>query len=37
MAANLLTRIMDGQTVEALRVDIETRLVVRESTGPAPV
>ena len=35
MAANLLTRLIDGQRVEALRVDLETRLVMRESTGPA--
>jgi LacI family transcriptional regulator len=37
MAVTLLTRIIDGQTVDPLRVEIGTRLVVRESTGPAPV
>jgi LacI family transcriptional regulator, galactose operon repressor len=36
MAVTLLTRIIDGQTVDPLRVEIGTRLVVRESTGPAP-
>jgi LacI family transcriptional regulator len=31
---NLLTRILEKQRVEALRVELATRLVVRESTGP---
>jgi len=33
---NLLTRMLEKQRVEALRVELATRLVVRESTGPAP-
>ncbi len=37
MAVTLLTRIIDGQTVDPLRVEIGTRLVVRESTGPVPL
>ena len=35
-AVSLLNRLIDGQRVEALRVELGTRLVVRESTGPAP-
>src|SRR5262245_3723098 len=31
---NLLTRILEKQRVEALRVELATRLVVRETTGP---
>jgi LacI family transcriptional regulator len=33
---NLLTRMLERQRVEALRVELATRLVVRESTGPPP-
>jgi len=33
---NLLTRMLEKQRVEALRVELATRLVVRESTGPPP-
>ena len=33
---SLLTRLLDHQRVEALHVELATRLVVRESTGPAP-
>jgi LacI family transcriptional regulator len=33
-AVSLLNRLVDGQRVEALRVELATRLVVRESTGP---
>lgn len=33
-AVNLLARLLDGQRVEALRVELATRLVVRESTAP---
>ncbi len=36
MAVSLLVRLLDRQRVEALRVELATRLVVRESTGPAP-
>jgi LacI family transcriptional regulator, galactose operon repressor len=35
-AVNLLRRLMDGQRVETLHVELGTRLVVRDSTGPAP-
>jgi LacI family transcriptional regulator len=37
MAVNLLVRLLDGHQVEALHVELATELVVRESTGPAPV
>jgi LacI family transcriptional regulator len=33
---NLLTRMLEKQRVETLRVELATRLVVRESTGPPP-
>jgi LacI family transcriptional regulator len=36
MGVSLLTRILDGQRVDALRMELATRLVVRESTGPPP-
>jgi LacI family transcriptional regulator len=36
MAVSLLVRLLDKQRVEALRVELATRLVVRESTGPPP-
>ena len=36
-AVSLLNRLIDGQRIEALRVELSTRLIVRESTGPAPV
>jgi LacI family transcriptional regulator len=35
-AVSLLMRMLDRQRVEALRVELATRLVVRSSTGPAP-
>jgi LacI family transcriptional regulator len=35
-AVSLLTRMLERQRVEALRVELATRLVVRETTGPAP-
>jgi LacI family transcriptional regulator len=35
MAVSLLVRLLDKQRVEALRVELATRLVVRESTAPA--
>ncbi len=31
---SLLTRILDGQRVDALRMELSTRLVIRESTAP---
>ena len=34
MAAGLLTRLVEGQRVEALGVELGTKLVVRESTAP---
>jgi LacI family transcriptional regulator len=33
---SLLTRLLDGQRVDALRMELSTKLVVRESTGPPP-
>ncbi len=35
-AVSLLNRLIDGQRVEALRVELATRLVIRESTAPPP-
>ena len=35
-AVNLLTRMLERQRVEALRVELATKLVVRETTGPPP-
>ena len=35
-AVSLLTRLIERQRFEALHVELATRLVVRESTGPAP-
>ena len=34
-AVSLLNRLIEGQRIEALRVELSTRLIVRESTGPA--
>jgi LacI family transcriptional regulator len=34
MAVSLLTRLLDNQRLEALRVELATRLVVRDSTAP---
>ena len=34
MAVSLLTRLIERQPVEALHVELATRLVVRESTAP---
>jgi len=36
MAVSLLTRLIDGQSVETLRVELATRLVIRQSTAPPP-
>ncbi len=36
MAVGLLARLLEGQRVEAVKVELATRLVVRDSTGPAP-
>jgi LacI family transcriptional regulator len=35
MGVSLLTRIIDGQRVDALRMELSTKLVVRDSTAPA--
>jgi DNA-binding LacI/PurR family transcriptional regulator len=37
MAVALLVRLLHNQRIEALHVELETRLVVRESTAPPPV
>lgn len=34
VAVSLLSRLLDGQRVEALRIDLATRLIVRDSTAP---
>jgi LacI family transcriptional regulator len=36
MGVSLLLRLIEGQRVDALRIELATSLVVRESTGPAP-
>jgi len=36
MAVSLLTRILEGQRLEAVRVELGTRLIVRGTTGPLP-
>jgi len=36
MGVSLLIRILEGQRVDALRMELSTKLVIRESTGPAP-
>jgi LacI family transcriptional regulator len=33
MAVSLLSRLLDNQRVEALRVELATKLIVRESTA----
>jgi LacI family transcriptional regulator len=37
MGVSLLTRLIDGQRLDALRIELSTTLVVRDTTGPAPV
>jgi LacI family transcriptional regulator len=34
MAVSLLTRLIEQQPIEAMRVELATKLVVRESTAP---
>jgi LacI family transcriptional regulator len=34
VAVSLLTRLLEGQRVEAVRIDLATNLIVRESTAP---
>ena len=34
MAVSLLTRLLEGQPIEAMRVELATKLIVRESTAP---
>ena len=36
VGAALLYRLLDGQPLDATRVELSTRLVVRESTAPPP-
>jgi LacI family transcriptional regulator, galactose operon repressor len=36
MAVMLLTRLLEGQRLEALHIELKTRLVLRGSTGPVP-
>jgi len=35
MGVSLLTRLLEGQRLDALRIELSTTLVVRDSTGPA--
>jgi len=37
MAARTVLRMVDGETVESPRVELATRLVVRDSTAPSPL
>lgn len=36
MAVSLLTRLLDGHTVDTLHVELATQLITRDSTGPTP-
>jgi LacI family transcriptional regulator len=36
IAVSLLVRLLDNQRLEALHVELATRLVVRDSTAPVP-
>jgi LacI family transcriptional regulator len=36
MGVSLLIRLIEGQRLDALRIELSTMLVVRESTGPVP-
>jgi len=36
MGVSLLTRLIEGQRLDAMRIELATELVVRESTAPAP-
>jgi LacI family transcriptional regulator len=36
MAVSLLVRILDGQRLEALHIELKTRLIVRGSTARVP-
>ena len=36
MAVNLLARLIDEPSARPIRLEVGTRLVVRETTGPAP-
>jgi LacI family transcriptional regulator len=36
MGVSLLTRLIDGQRLDALRIELSTTLVVRDTTAPAP-
>jgi LacI family transcriptional regulator len=37
MAVSLLMRLLENQRVDALRIELATKLVVRESTAPVSV
>ena len=37
MAVSLLLRLLENQRVDALRIELATKLVVRESTAPVSV
>ena len=34
MAVSLLTRLLERQPIEAMRIELETKLVLRDSTAP---
>jgi LacI family transcriptional regulator len=36
LGVSLLMRLVEGQRLDALRIELATTLVVRDSTGPAP-
>jgi DNA-binding LacI/PurR family transcriptional regulator len=35
-AVSMLMRLIEGQRIEALRIELATQLIARDSTGPAP-
>jgi LacI family transcriptional regulator len=37
LAVGLLIRLMERQRLDALHVELATELIVRDSTGPAPL
>ena len=36
MGVSLLVRLIEGQRVDALRVELATKLIIRDSTAPPP-
>ena len=36
LGVSLLMRLIEGQRLDAMRIELATTLIVRDSTGPAP-